>query len=65
LVQKGIACLLVGRTSFIAPHRLSTIRNCTKILYIDSGNISEQGSHDELLAQKGLYYALYMSQSGG
>ncbi len=65
LVQEGIARLLVGRTSFIVAHRLSTIRNCTQILYIDGGNIAEQGSHDELIAKKGLYYALYMSQSGG
>ncbi len=65
LVQEGIARLLVGRTSFIVAHRLSTIRNCTQILYIDGGNIAEQGSHDELMAKKGLYHALYMSQSGG
>jgi ATP-binding cassette subfamily B protein len=63
LVQEGIARLLVGRTSFIVAHRLSTIRNCTRILYIEGGNIAEQGSHDELIAQKGLYYNLYMSQS--
>jgi ATP-binding cassette subfamily B protein len=63
LVQEGIARLLVGRTSFIVAHRLSTIRNCTRILYISGGHIAEQGSHDELIAQKGLYYALYMSQS--
>ncbi|MCL2083804.1 MAG: ABC transporter ATP-binding protein/permease [Oscillospiraceae bacterium] len=63
LVQEGIARMLVGRTSFIVAHRLSTIRNCTKILYIDGGNIAEQGSHDELMAKRGLYYRLYMSQS--
>jgi ATP-binding cassette subfamily B protein len=65
LVQEGIARLLVGRTSFIVAHRLSTIRNCTKILYIDGGNIAEMGSHDELMAARRLYHKLYMSQSGG
>ena len=63
LVQEGIARMLVGRTSFIVAHRLSTIRNCTKILYIDGGSIAEYGSHDELIAKRGLYYRLYMSQS--
>lgn len=65
LVQEGIARLLVGRTSFIVAHRLSTIRNCTKILYIDGGNIAEMGNHDELMVKRGLYYKLYMSQSTG
>jgi ATP-binding cassette subfamily B protein len=64
LVQEGIARLLVGRTSFIVAHRLSTIRNCSKILYIDGGNIAEMGSHDELIAHRGLYHKLYMSQRG-
>ncbi|MCL2003164.1 MAG: ABC transporter ATP-binding protein/permease [Oscillospiraceae bacterium] len=64
LVQEGIARLLVGRTSFIVAHRLSTIRNCSKILYIDGGNIAEMGSHDELIEARGLYHKLYMSQSG-
>lgn len=62
LVQDGIAKLLQGRTSFIVAHRLSTIKNCTTILYIENGQIAESGSHDELLAQKGLYYQLYTSQ---
>lgn len=51
-----------GRTSFIIAHRLSTIKNCGRILYIDNGKIAESGSHDELMAKKGLYYNLYMSQ---
>jgi len=62
LIQEGIANLLVGRTSFIVAHRLSTIRNCTKIIYIDSGNISEMGNHDELIEKRGEYYKLYESQ---
>lgn len=62
LVQEGIASLLKGRTSFIVAHRLSTIKNCDRIMYIEAGRIAEQGSHAELMEQKGLYYKLYMSQ---
>ena len=62
ILQKGLNELLKGRTSFIIAHRLSTIQNCTRILYVDKGRIQESGSHDELLAQKGSYYHLYMSQ---
>lgn len=62
LVQEGIASLLKGRTSFIVAHRLSTIKNCDRIMYIEAGEIAEQGSHAELMAQKGRYYKLYMSQ---
>ncbi len=62
LVQDGIAALLKGRTSFIVAHRLSTIRNCDRIFYIQDGVIAEEGSHDALMAKKGLYYELYTSQ---
>ena len=62
LVQEGISTLLKGRTSFIVAHRLSTIRNCDRIFYINSGVIAEEGNHDELMAKKGLYYDLYTSQ---
>jgi ATP-binding cassette subfamily B multidrug efflux pump len=62
LVQEGIAALLKGRTSFIVAHRLSTIRNCDRIFYIDGGVIAEQGSHDQLMKTRGLYYELYTSQ---
>ena len=62
LVQEGISTLLKGRTSFIVAHRLSTIRNCDRIFYIQSGVIAEEGSHDQLMAKKGLYYELYTSQ---
>ncbi len=63
LLQEGIQALLKGRTSFIIAHRLSTIKNCDKILYIGNKGILEQGSHDELLAKHGLYYALYTAQA--
>lgn len=63
LLQKGIAELLKGRTSFIIAHRLSTIRGCDKIMYIDEKGIRECGSHDELMEKRGAYYELYTSQS--
>ena len=62
LVQNGIAALLKGRTSFIVAHRLSTIRNCDRIFYIQDGIIAEEGNHDALMSKKGLYYELYTSQ---
>lgn len=62
LLQKGLNELLKGRTSFIIAHRLSTIKNADCIMYIDKGGIQERGTHEELLAQKGEYYELYMSQ---
>ena len=64
-LQKGLDELLKGRTSFIIAHRLSTIQGADRIMYVDNGNIMEAGSHEELLARKGLYYDLYMSQYQG
>lgn len=61
-LQEGLNRLLIGRTSFIIAHRLSTIKNASFILYIDDGQIVEQGSHSELMEKKGAYYQLYMSQ---
>lgn len=62
LVQEGIETLLKGRTSFVIAHRLSTISKADRIFVIDDGMILEEGSNDELLAKKGLYYELYMAQ---
>ena len=54
-----------GRTSFVIAHRLSTIRPAAKILVVRGGEIVEIGSHDELMAAKGFYHSLYMSQFKG
>ena len=62
LVEEGTKELLKGRTSFIIAHRLSTIRDCDKIMVINDLNIAECGTHEELLAKKGLYYDLYTAQ---
>lgn len=62
LVQQGIEALLKGRTSFVIAHRLSTIRKADRIFVIDNGQILEEGSSDELLERKGMYYNLYMAQ---
>ena len=62
ILQKGLNELLKGRTSFIIAHRLSTIKNSSCIMYVDKGTILEKGTHDELMAQKGEYYKLYMPQ---
>ena len=62
LVQKAMDKLMIGRTSFIIAHRLSTIKNADLILVMNEGNIVEQGTHEELLKQKGFYANLYNSQ---
>jgi ATP-binding cassette subfamily B protein len=62
LIQRALDGLLHGRTSFVIAHRLSTIRNADEILVLDHGQIIERGRHADLLAKKGFYYSLYMSQ---
>jgi ATP-binding cassette subfamily B protein len=62
-MQHSLDYLLKGRTSFIIAHRLSTIRGCDKIMYVNEKGITEAGSHDELMAQKGDYYSLYTAQT--
>lgn len=64
-IQKALLRLMSGRTSFVIAHRLSTIRDADTVVVIDSGSIVEQGSHDELLALKGVYHRLYLSQFKG
>ena len=61
-IQKAFATMMEGRTSFIVAHRLSTIQNADVILVMKDGHIIEQGSHSQLLAQKGFYAELYNSQ---
>ena len=58
LIQEALETLLKGKTAFIVAHRLSTIRNADRILYIADKGIAESGTHEELMAKKGLYYAL-------
>ncbi|MFD1174933.1 ABC transporter ATP-binding protein [Paenibacillus puldeungensis] len=62
LLQQGLNELLKGRTSFIIAHRLSTVKNCDRIMYVSDKGIAECGSHDELMARRGLYYRLYSAQ---
>lgn len=60
-IQAALANVMEGRTSFIIAHRLNTIQGADTIMVIDSGEIIESGSHDELLEKKGAYYDLYRS----
>jgi ATP-binding cassette subfamily B protein len=62
LIQRGMEALMKGRTSFVIAHRLSTIRRADRILVIKDGYISEQGTHSELLRERGHYYRLYTQQ---
>ena len=61
-VQKAMQELMRGKTSFVIAHRLSTIQNADKILVMEHGDVMEQGTHEELMAKKGVYYRLYASQ---
>ena len=63
LIQKSLAKLMEGRTTFVIAHRLSTIRQASQILVIEQGKIEESGNHDELIAKKGRYYQLFTYQS--
>jgi ATP-binding cassette subfamily B protein len=64
-LQEGLMRLMKGRTSFVIAHRLSTIRDADQVLVIHNGEIIETGTHASLLAQKGFYHRLYMSQFKG
>lgn len=61
-IQQAMDAVLAGRTSFVIAHRLKTIINADKIAVLRDGNVIEQGSHSELIAQKGFYYDLYTNQ---
>jgi len=62
LIQNAMARLRSGRTSFVIAHRLSTVRNADVIVVMETGRIAEQGTHEQLLGRRGLYYDLYNSQ---
>ena len=61
-IQQSMLELMKGKTTFIIAHRLSTIKSADRILYLENGNIVEQGNHEELLAKKSKYYELYNNQ---
>jgi len=62
LVQKALQHLMMGRTTFVIAHRLSTVREADRIVVLSGGNIVEEGTHDNLLARNGEYYKLYQMQ---
>lgn len=63
LIQKSLSELVKNRTTIVIAHRLSTIKKADQILVIESGNIAERGTHDELIEAKGRYYDLYTYQA--
>ena len=62
LIQKAVEELLADRTSIVVAHRLSTIQKADRIIVLHKGTLRETGTHQELLAQKGIYYRLYQLQ---
>ena len=60
LIEKGMDRLMGGRTVFVIAHRLSTVRNSNAILVLEHGEVIERGDHEDLLAQQGKYFQLYM-----
>ena len=65
LIKKSLESLMKNKTVIIIAHRLSTLLSMDRILVFDEGEIKEEGTHDELLYKKGLYYKLWSSQVGG
>jgi ATP-binding cassette subfamily B multidrug efflux pump len=63
-IQEALHVLSAGRTTFIIAHRLSTIQHADQILVLSRGEVVERGTHDELMAQHGLYQKMYQLQQG-
>ena len=63
LIQDALAELIKGKTTITIAHRLSTLKDCNYLMAIENGEIAEQGTHDELIAKKGIYYRLYKLQA--
>ena len=61
-IQDALQKLIKDRTTLAIAHRLSTLRNATRLIVLDDGKIAETGTHEELLRKKGIYYGLVMSQ---
>ena len=61
-VQRAMRELMKGKTSFVIAHRLSTIQHADKILVMEHGDVREQGTHEELMKKRGVYYRLYAAQ---
>ena len=59
IVQRGMDALMMGRTTFVIAHRLSTVQNSNAIMVLDHGRIIERGTHEDLIKQHGTYYQLY------
>jgi ATP-binding cassette subfamily B protein len=62
-IQRALTHVLKGRIAFVIAHRLTTIRNATRILVVEDGRITETGTHAELMAARGHYHELYRQQS--
>jgi len=65
LIQDALWALMAGRTAIVIAHRLSTVRRMDRLVVVEHGRIVEQGTHDELLRQPGVYASLWSHQSGG
>jgi len=65
LIQEALLTLLTGRTAIVIAHRLSTVKRMDELIIIERGAVAERGSHEALLAQNGVYAALWAHQSGG